>query len=87
MLNRKIKHGFLASCITSSLFLSYTHVWEICHLSLEISSQTLTQSNRGDFHLASDDKHHVDPPNRNRGDRDTVTGETGDETLQGLHRA
>lgn len=39
------------------------------------------------FHLATDDKPHVTPPNRNKGDRDIVATETGNDTLQDLHRA
>lgn len=39
------------------------------------------------FHLATDDKPHVTPPNRNKGDRDIVAIDSSNETLQDLHRA
>lgn len=70
-----------------SLQHTHMHTGEISHFSPEIDRQTLNQSNRGDFHLASDDKRHVSPPNRNKGDGDIVATETRNETLQGLHRA
>lgn len=39
------------------------------------------------FHLATDDKLCITPPNRNKEDRDIVATETWNETLQHLHRA